>query len=140
MRVIITGSRSWHCPDLARRVVRSLAIKHGPALVIVHGAARGVDLSFAEAATELGVAQEPHPADWAAHGRGGGPIRNAEMIAAGAGLCLAFHPDLIASKGTGGCARLAIKAGIPTWWTRAEGVPPGRIDMGFFEGSDDHAS
>ena len=44
-----------------------------------------------------------------------GPIRNAEMVALGAEMCLAFHRAIAASRGTKDCARRALAAGIPTY-------------------------
>ena len=84
MRVIVTGDRHWECPELAEQVVSRLLRRHGPNLIVVHGAASGVDESFAEACEELGVDQEPHPADWS-HGKGAGPRKNQAMVDAGAG-------------------------------------------------------
>jgi hypothetical protein len=126
-RVLITGSRHWWCKDFASRVVKSLREKHGKSLLIVHGAARGVDLSFSEACFEWDVEQESHPADWEFLGRAAGPRRNGEMVAAGADLALAFHSNLPASKGTRDCVRQCLAANIPVWLVAAEGVPPERI-------------
>jgi hypothetical protein len=114
-RVLVTGCRHWNCTGLAGSIVNRLMERHGTRLVVVHGAARGVDSAFAEACNDLGVEHEPHPADWNTYGRGAGPRRNAEMVAAGANLCLAVHRDLKGSKGTLDCTRRAIAAGIPTY-------------------------
>ena len=40
-----------------------------------------------------------------------GPARNAEMVAAGTDLCVAFHWFLTRSKGTQDCVRRAIDGG-----------------------------
>ena len=40
-----------------------------------------------------------------------GPIRNAPMVEAGAGMCVAFHRAISASKGTKDCVRRATQAG-----------------------------
>lgn len=126
-RVIITGSRDWHCRQLASRVVTHLMNRHWEGgLIIVHGAAPGVDSAFADACNDLGVIQEPHPADWNKFGKRAGPLRNQAMIEAGADLCLAFHPKLSTSKGTGDMVRRALKAGIPTWWAWNETERPVR--------------
>jgi len=59
-----------------------------------------------------------------------GPIRNAEMVAAGAGLYVAFHRAISASKGTKDCARRAIEAGIPTYLIDSDMAEPKRLLAG----------
>ena len=71
--------------------------------MIVHGDATGVDESFATAAKGLGVAVEAHPADWDRLGKKAGPMRNGEMVRAGADLCIAVHRFIFNSKGTKDC-------------------------------------
>lgn len=142
----MTGDRNWYAPDLSEQVLNRLLLRYGPGFVIVHGAATGIDRSFAEACGELGVDQEARPARWEAldvpeavirHDKQGraynanaGPIRNAEMVAAGADLCLAFHRAISASKGTKDCARRAIEAGIPTYLIDSEKAEPKRLLAG----------
>jgi hypothetical protein len=143
MRVIVTGDRNWYAPDLAKEVVNRLLVKHGAGLVIVHGGATGIDQSFAEACTELGVEQEGHPArsddlydslaiirrdkSGRAYNANDGPVRNAEMVAAGAGMCVAFHRSLAWSRGTKDCVRRAIRAGIPTYLVDSAEARPMRL-------------
>ena len=143
MRVIVTGSRSWYCPALAELVVGRLIARHGPDLVIIHGAAPGVDQAFSDAAEEMGVMVEPHPAQWAEihHPRAvvrrdrngipydsaAGPRRNEAMVRMGAGLCLAVHRNIRSSKGTRDCARQAIAAAIPTWLIDSDEANPVRL-------------
>jgi hypothetical protein len=116
MRVVITGSRGWDCPELAERVVGRLVARYGrDELVIVHGAASGVDAAFHWTACMARTGREPHPTDWTRLGRRAGPIRNAAKVSTGAGLCIAVHKFLINSKGTKDCVRQALAAGIPTW-------------------------
>jgi hypothetical protein len=64
MRVIITGDRNWYAPELAAEVVKRLLVRYGPDLVIVHGAAPGIDWSFTQACADRGVKVEAHPARW----------------------------------------------------------------------------
>lgn len=127
MRVIITGDRAWYCPDLAHEVVGRLLLKYGPALTVIHGAASGVDAAFAEACSDLDVTQERHPADWDRYGKGAGPRRNAEIISAGADLCIAVHRFLPNSKGTKDAVQRAIAAGIPTYLIDSEDAVPRRL-------------
>jgi hypothetical protein len=114
MRVIVTGDRDWYAPELAAEVVKRLLVRYGPDLVIVHGGATGIDWSFTQACGKLGVKIEVHPARWddlespgavirenkygVRYNANAGPIRNAEMVAAGAGMCVAFHRFLARSN------------------------------------------
>jgi hypothetical protein len=134
-RLLVTGSRHWTDRTVivgALMTVRDAWCIHG--VTLVHGDARGADRIAADIAsgwTEWAWHVEPHPADWYApcrdtckpnHRRAkaglGGPkvcpaagmYRNADMVALGADLCLAFILDQ--SPGATGCARLARKAGI----------------------------
>jgi NADPH:quinone reductase-like Zn-dependent oxidoreductase len=127
MRVIVTGDRAWECHELAADVVRRLMARHGQRLVIVHGAAGGVGAAFAEAARALGVAVEPHRAEWVRLGKRAGPSRNQRMVDAGADLCVAVHRFIANSKGTKDCARRAIAAGIPTYLIDGEDARPARL-------------
>jgi len=131
---------------LAEKISKRLLFRYGPALVIVQGGATGIDRSFAEACGELGVEQEDHPARWEEldhaeavirydkrnrpYNANAGPIRNAEMVAAGAEMCLAFHRAISASKGTKDCARRAIEAGIPTYLINSNAAEPKRLKAG----------
>ena len=111
MRVLVTGSRDWSDPKAARKlIVDRLAELPGDS-VIVHGAARGADRFAHQEAQKLGLLVEPHPADWDRHGKSAGFVRNAEMVALGADLVLAFWNGK--SNGTRHTVGLAEAAGIP---------------------------
>jgi hypothetical protein len=107
MRVIVCGSRRWHDRD---RIASRLADLPGHA-TIVHGAARGADRIAGQEAEKLGLLVEPHPADWDAHGKSAGFVRNREMARLGAELCIAFWDGL--STGTGHMMKTAREAEIP---------------------------
>jgi hypothetical protein len=59
-----------------------------------------------------------------------GPIRNGEMVAAGADMCVAFHRFLTESRVTKDCVRRAIEAGIPTYLIDSEKAEPRRLREG----------
>ena len=110
-RLLITGSRDWEDEESVRFEIAGMTMLH-PGLVVVHGACpTGADAMAAKACADIGVRQEPHPADWDAYGRAAGPRRNAEMVALGADACFAWIKD--GSRGASHCAGLAEKAGIP---------------------------
>lgn len=120
MRILITGSRDWTDGAAIGRALRDAgraAGVHPQAVTVVHGGARGADTIAGQVAREYGCTVEVHPADWAGKGAAAGPLRNAQMVALGADLCLAF--PLGESPGTRGCMAMAARAGIPV--TVAEG-------------------
>jgi hypothetical protein len=143
MRIIVSGDRNWNAHDLAEEVVERLLIRYGRDIVIVHGAAPGIDWAFTRACQDLSVKQEAHPARWneldapgavirqtkdgMRYNANAGPVRNVEMVAAGAGMCIAFHRHLAWSRGTKDCVRRAIEAGIPTYLIKSDEGRPRRL-------------
>lgn len=145
-RVLVTGSRALADPAPVEAALRQALADLGPGLVVVHGNARkGADPIADYLARGLGLAVEPHPADWegpcrpacrpghrrAARGAGtycpaAGNYRNQEMVDAGACRCLAFLVAASVSpcSGTRDAIRRAVGAGIPT----AVHHPDGRIE------------
>jgi hypothetical protein len=129
-RVLVTGSRSWPSRDRVWAELDSVLARTASPLLVIHGACnQGADLFAAGwviANRRLpwpGVSQERHPADWG-RGKSAGFSRNAEMVALGADLCLAFiapcrgrpcrYVEPHGSHGASHCADLAEKAGIET--------------------------
>jgi hypothetical protein len=119
LRVLVTGSRNWTDPQaIADALTDVLEPRPTPGIpVLVHGGARGADRladqiwrDFIQHGLDLHP-PEVHRADWERYGRRAGIVRNAEMIAAGAAVCLAF--PIGESRGTRHCMQLAEKAGIP---------------------------
>lgn len=117
MIVLVTGDRNWQLKErTVYRVLTWIMDIYGDRIrAIRHGAARGVDTSFESAALAWEIGTLAHPADWNAHGKAAGPIRNSEMVKAGADLAIAFHRDLASSRGTRDCVKKCLKAGIPTY-------------------------
>lgn len=119
-RILVTGSRDW--TDEGGILIAIIEALHtlghvrDEEVVIVHGAARGADTLAGIETVQCGFRVEAHPADWRAHGKAAGPIRNAEMVRLGAHVCLAFPQR--GSVGTWDCVRRAEAAGIPVVVTR----------------------
>jgi hypothetical protein len=139
LRLLVTGSRDWADLPLLRDELGTALLELGAdRVVIVHGKCdprdpqtrQAVPWSAAERlelddqqhllgadwladriAGTRGIWLERHPAKWAEHGKSAGFRRNAEMVALGASLCLAFIKD--ESRGATHCADAAGKAGIP---------------------------
>jgi hypothetical protein len=76
MRTIIAGSRSITDLSVVREAVASSGFR---VTEVVSGGARGVDRLGERLASMLGVPCRVFPADWDAHGRSAGVIRNREM-------------------------------------------------------------
>ncbi len=115
-RVLVTGSREWVDHDRLWTALNQYPLP----MVVVHGACpSGADAMAAgwarRAASSYGwpVTQERHPADWRTYGKAAGFRRNAEMVALGAFVCLAFYREGAGNRGTAHCAGLAERAGIP---------------------------
>lgn len=126
IRILITGSRTWTDDETIASAITAAydwavsqhhVLEDGehPELnpLIVSGACpRGADRLAEEWAGRVHWPVERHPADWNQHGKQAGFVRNAEMVALGADVCLAFIKD--GSKGATMTADLADRAGIPT--------------------------
>lgn len=119
MRVIVTGSRDWSDrDDVWLELDKAMKSDPGHRLHIMHGGCpTGADAhaeTWYQALTILRdrcLTREIFPADWEKYGKRAGPIRNAEMVKAGADLVLAF--PLPGGRGTQNTIRLAREAGIP---------------------------
>lgn len=115
-RLLVTGSRhGWdeHVLHVVLDVAYTLLNDEaGDEVVLVHGAAPGVDTQAAAYWAAQGRPVEAHEALWRERGPAAGPIRNSEMVAAGADLCVAFG----SGRGTSDCASKAEAAGIEVRW------------------------
>jgi SLOG family YspA-like protein len=125
-RVLVTGSRAWGDAHTVWRALATTILDNAPTgtpIVVVHGACpRGADAHAAawikctQADGRRPVTEEQHPADWERYGKAAGFRRNAEMVARGADVALAFIKD--SSRGASHTAAIAERAGIPVLrWT-----------------------
>ena len=79
-RVIIAGCRDFADYELLKEKCDFyLQTNTKEDIVIVTGQAVGADALGERCAQERGFQLETYPADWKAHGRAAGPIRNAKM-------------------------------------------------------------
>lgn len=119
-RILVTGWRNWprhdaHVIHRALDTAVQLYVYPGEPITVVEGACPygGADTYAREWATRRGHGVESHPASRDTAGRLLGPERNAEMVAAGADVCVAFPGPR--SRGTYDCMRRAVAARIPTY-------------------------
>lgn len=112
MRILVTGSRDWEDSAAIDTAIQGVIGNQWGPHTVVHGdCPTGADRQADHWARYRGLEVETHPADWSI-GKRAGFVRNAEMVALGADVCLAFiKAD---SKGASMTARLAEEAGIPT--------------------------
>lgn len=109
VRVLICGSRTWEDEGPVREVLRGLNTH----IVVIHGAARGVDAMAGRLAEEMGMKVLAFPAQWNRYGRAAGPIRNAQMLREGdPNVVYAFALDLKTSRGTANMVAQAREAGV----------------------------
>ena len=133
MRILVTGSRSWTDEAAIRTALDTIAREAFRAgeteIVVVHGCAKGADMMADRWVRQhrlmWPVRPDRRPANWAKFGRWrAGSIRNAEMVADGADVCLAWiapcekpkcrRPKPHGTHGASECADLAEEAGIRT--------------------------
>lgn len=132
IRVLVTGSRDWEDADSVNSTLDRVRSWWPPHLgmIVVHGACPdGADYYANEWAIHNPSAlAEPHPAKWREKGYAAGVIRNSEMVALGADICLAFmnpcvrprcsDPQPHPSHGTHDCMIKAKAEDIPVWKVR----------------------
>ncbi len=111
MRVIVAGATAW---TDAEAILRELS-KLPPGTTVIHGDSPGADALAGQIAAQLGFAVEAmakNKQDYARYRRAAWKSLNERMLASGAELVLAFHPDIEASRGSRHLAELARAASI----------------------------
>jgi hypothetical protein len=115
-RLLVTGSRTWSDEQMIRQVLCTALSQwdSNEIVVLISGACpTGADAICEKIWSEGERPVERHPAEWKKFGKRAGFIRNRDMVASGADLCLAFIKD--ESKGATMTANLAEDSGIATW-------------------------
>jgi hypothetical protein len=126
--ILVTGSRIWTDPKPVEALLHSLRAHLGARdpdlrLVLRHGDAEGLDRMAGRIALGQGWSTDVLPADWRAHGRRAGPIRNLEMIQRDPRPLACYGFPLGQAKGTWDCLMKAKGAGLPThYYVAGEGV------------------
>ena len=81
-RVLVCGGRDYANRELVFEILDA-AHHYNPIELLIHGAAPGADNIAGKWADERLVPTQEFPADWKAHGRSAGPIRNKQMLETG---------------------------------------------------------
>lgn len=108
-RVLICGGRDFTDARKFGLLMQDTNERYGPFAEVIHGGARGADRLAAQWAVAERIPVREFPADWTAHGRAAGPIRNEQMLREG-------KPDLVVAfeggRGTANMVALARAAGV----------------------------
>jgi hypothetical protein len=115
IKLIFCGDRFWRNKSFIRETMDIIRSNIGE-FVVIEGEASGADSFARDIAEDILLKVEPYPADWEKYKKAAGPIRNAQMLKEGKphGV-VAFHRDLLYSRGTKNMVEQALKAGLPVW-------------------------
>lgn len=125
MRILVTGSRDWPEESIVQRAMLHWWLDNdrpnADTITLVSGACpTGADRMAEECARTQHFNIERHPANWDKYGRRAGFVRNSEMVALGANVCLAFIYN--ESRGATMASRLAGLSLIPVkYWRLSHG-------------------
>jgi hypothetical protein len=106
--VLVCGGRDYDDVKAVLRVLNAIH-RETPISLLVTGGASGADRHAETWAHLAGVRVAVYPADWKAHGRAAGPIRNAQMLALEAPRLVVAFPG---GRGTADMVRKATDAGV----------------------------
>lgn len=110
IKLLVSGDRWW---DDYGAIEDALSFMPDRAVTLIHGCAQGADTLAHAVAQRRGWIIDQYPADWDKHGKAAGPIRNRLMLDQCPDLVVAFHHDIVSSKGTKDCVTEAKKRGTP---------------------------
>lgn len=110
MRVLVCGGRDFQDRDAVWNGLYGLVNDRGDLIsAVIEGGAAGADRAARQWAEHCGVKHHTFMADWNAHGKAAGPIRNQAMIDTG-------RPDVVLAfpggRGTADMVRRAKSADI----------------------------
>ena len=111
MRVLVCGGRDYSNISAVRHALCALHAKRGITLLI-EGGALGADRLAREWAIASSVPHQTFNADWTAHGKAAGPMRNDRMIAEGKPDGVVAFPG---GRGTSDMIGKARSAGVKVW-------------------------
>jgi hypothetical protein len=134
LTVLVTGARDWAHERMLIYALSGLVLAYASDThdewagveILVGDCPTGADAQARAFCWRLGLPHRVFEADWdgmAAQGKpraAAGPLRNFDMVRAlqateGDKLVVAFHDDLLRSKGTRHCINAAIRAGLPVY-------------------------
>lgn len=119
VKILVTGDRNWDdYLVLYNALHRWCGFFGWDHVEFVEGDCTGADRMAGTFAHETNVPVAVFPARWELHGKKAGPIRNRQMMdycvnSNGPTLVIAFHDNLVESRGTGDMVRVALRAGVP---------------------------
>lgn len=109
MRVVVTGGRNYTNDLAVAGELWALYVDDPSEFIVAHGGAKGADMLADDWCDRVGVEKRVYPANWAAHGRAAGPIRNRKMLEE-------FRPAIVLAfpggAGTANCVKTARELGI----------------------------
>lgn len=111
IRVLVCGGRKFFDNGAVDRALSRLHAKVG-ITAIIQGGADGADRLAAEWGWDHGIPVATFNADWKAHPRAAGVLRNARMIAEGKPDGVVAFPG---ERGTADMIRRAEEAGLKVW-------------------------
>lgn len=123
MIIVVSGSRSITNYHRVKRAIETAIRLWEPRTVeIMHGdCPTGVDRLAQQYAESIGLTVYKKPAEWDAHGKAAGPIRNGLMAVQGDALVAVWDG---VSRGTKDMIQRMQAHGKPTYVDKPEGPPP----------------
>ena len=111
MRILVCGGRDYKNVSAVFHALHAAHAKRAISLIIEGGAA-GADRLARQWAEENGIPVQTFQADWKAHGKAAGPLRNEQMLRDG-------RPDGVIAfpggRGTSDMVSKAEAAGVKVW-------------------------